>query len=103
MRTASVRLPARLSVSMSRRLFTTRIAVERKPTETLRSTGSAVDLLELHVVGAVHGDKAEEEEDEELAHPRVAVGPRPAGVEDAGGDRERRRQAMITGPATVAR
>ena len=100
-RTASVLLPARRSVSMSRTLLTTRIAVARQPTATERPSGSQSSSLELDVVGAVDGDQAEEEEDEELAEARVAVGPGPARVEDAGGDRERRRSARITQPATV--
>ena len=49
--------------------------------------GEPVELLELDVVGAVDRDQAEEEEDEELAEPGVAVGPRAARVEDAGEDR----------------
>ncbi len=47
-----------------------------------------VELLELHVVGAVDGDEPEEDEDEDLAEALVAVGLRAARVEDAGGDRE---------------
>ena len=39
-RTASVRLPARRSVSMSRMLLTTRIAVESSPTEIESQNGS---------------------------------------------------------------
>ena len=60
----------------------------RKPTAIERPSGSASSCLDLHVVGAVDGDQAEEEEDEDLAEAGVAVGPRAAGVEDAGGDRE---------------
>ena len=48
----------------------------------------AVELLELHVVGAVDGDQAEEDEDEDLAETLVSVGPRAAGVEDTGQDRD---------------
>ena len=46
-----------------------------------------VEVLELHVVRAVDGDQPEEQEHEQLAHAGVAVGPGPAGVEDARGDR----------------
>ena len=90
-RTASVRLPARRSVSMSRTLLTTRIAVGEEADRDRQEHRQRVELLELHVVGAVDGDEAEEDEDEDLAEPLVSVGPRTARVEDARGDRERRR------------
>jgi hypothetical protein len=41
----------------------------------------------LREVGARDGDDAEEQEHEQVAEPLVAIGPRPAGVEDAGEDR----------------
>ena len=46
-----------------------------------------IEPLELDVVGAVHRDQPEEEEDEELAEPGVAVGPGAARVEHPRRDR----------------
>ena len=83
-----MRFPARASVSRSRTLLTTRIAVESRPTGIESRNGSRSTLLELDVVGAVDGHEPEEQEHEHLAEAGVAVGPRAAGVEDAGGDRD---------------
>src|SRR5215204_1467303 len=48
-----------------------------------------VQVLELDVVGAVHGHQSEEEEDEELTQPRVAIRSRSTRVQHAGEDRGR--------------
>ena len=93
-RTASVRLPARRSVSTSRMLFTIRIAAASRPTGTDSARASQRQLLGLHVVGAGHGDDAEEGEHEQLAEPLVAVRARTARVEHARrGSRPRRSRA----------
>src|SRR4051812_39892704 len=84
--TASVRLPARRSVSTSRTLLTTRIAEASSPTGTARANASA-HLLGLHEVGADHRDEPEEQEHEQLAQALVAVGARSPGVEHPSHDR----------------
>ena len=88
-RTASVRLPARRSVSRSRTLLTTRIARSQQPDGHGEHQRLPRERLGLGEVRAGHGHDAEEQEHEHLAEPLVAVGARPAGVEDAGQDRGR--------------
>ena len=61
-----------------------------------------LELLELDEVGAVDGDEAEEEEDEQLAETGVAVGARAAGGSTPAAI-DATPTAMITQPATVAR
>ena len=72
-RTASVRLPARRSVSRSRTLLTTRIAAASSPTGHREHERLPRQRLELHVVRAGDGDDAEEQEHEDLAEALVAV------------------------------
>ena len=88
-RTASVRLPARRSVSRSRTLLTTRIALASRPDRHGAHERLPRQLLHLHEVGARDRDDAEEQEHEQLAEPLVAVRARAAGVEHAGEDRRR--------------
>ena len=82
-RTASVRLPARRSVSRSRTLLTTRIALASRPTGHRAHERLPRQRLHLHEVRAGHGDDPEEQEHEQLAEALVAVRPRTAGVEHA--------------------
>ena len=86
-RTASVRLPARRSVSMSRTLLTTRIARGQQPDRHRERERLPAEVLDLDEVGAGDGDDPEEQEHEHLAEPLVAVRSRAAGVEHAGEDR----------------
>ena len=87
-RTASVRLPATRSVPMSRRLFTTRIAVTSIATGSAGDHGRQTDAAGVQVGRADHGHEPEEEEDGQIAEPVVGERPRPAGVEHAGRDRQ---------------
>ena len=102
-RTASVRLPARRSVSMSRMLLTIRIAADSNPTGTASSEGQPGQLLGLHVVRADHGDQAEEREHEDLAQALVSVGARAARVEDARPGSRRRRSPAAPSPTSAIR
>ena len=97
-RTASVRLPATVSVGMSRRLLTTSSAQARQPAAQPIDDAQPGDLLDADVGRADRGDEPEEHEHEHLAEPQVAVRPRPAGVEPGRGDarRARRRAATTT-------
>ena len=71
---------------MSRRLLASSSAVANSPTNTAanHTTGSPI-RQGLDVVGANGGHQSEEDEHEELAQTRVAVGARATGVEPAGG------------------
>ncbi len=89
--TASVRLPAAVSVGMSRRLLTTRIAVMSAPGGIAAATKSGSQGQRLQVRRADDRDEPEEDEDEDLAEGPVAVRERTAGVGERGHDRERRR------------
>ena len=99
-RTASVRLPARRSVSRSRTLLTTRIALASRPDGHRAHERLPGQLLDLHEVGARDGDDAEEQEHEHLAEALVAVGARAARVEHArrGSTRRRPRAAPARRP-----
>ena len=76
--TASVRLPEAASLSRSRMLLTTRIAVESP------AAGSPADRLD--VVGPGDGDEPEEDEHEQIAEAPIAVRERTAGVGNPGED-----------------
>ena len=95
-RTARVRLPATVSVGMSRRLLATRIAQASAPMPTAAYSAARLPGLGLDVRRADDRDQPEEDEDDHLAETEVAVGPRAAGVEPGG---ERRRPARPR-PAT---
>ena len=85
--------PTTTSPAMSRRLLATSRAVASRPTameahsgRSRRRTaaGQPSQVAELHVGRADRGHQAEEDEDEQLAEPEVAVGLGAAGVEPAG-------------------
>ena len=96
--TARVRLPATLSVGMSRRLLATRIAQARAPTPTPAYSAASSKRLGLDVRRAEHRDQAEEDEDHHLAEAHVAVGPRAAGVEPGGEDAQQPDRRPATRP-----
>ena len=84
---------AAASPAMSRRLLATRIAQASAPMPAPVSSAGQADPTDLDVRRAADRDQAEEDEDEHLTEPAVAVRPPPAGVvpggEHAGGpDRE---------------
>ena len=110
-RTASVFLPTWRSVSMSRRLLTTRIAVTSNPTGNDGPDRQRRDRQRLQVGAADHGHDAEEDEHEQVAQRVVAERPRPARVGQPGQDRQHadhagsasRRRATRYTPTRAAR
>ena len=101
-------MPAARSVSMSRRLLTTRIAVIRHPIGIDAATASGVTLLRHDVGRADDRHRAEKEKDEDLTQTQVAKRLRARGVghgrQHGQESRPRRRQAhparRDTGPGS---
>ena len=87
--TARVRLPTSASVCTSRRLLAISSAQASRPMPIAATAAVQRDHCGLDVGGAEHGDQAEEDEDEDLPEPRVAVRLGTAGVEPGGGHRGR--------------